>query len=384
MQEPKNLAILGSTGSIGCNTLKVAQELSHIRVWALSGYSNLQLLQEQALALRPDRVVAACSQTAAEFKFDLGLRERLRTGPDALIEVAEDPAVDIVVAAIVGQAGLASTLAAVRAGKRVALANKEALVVAGDLMTRAARDSRAELVPVDSEHSAIWQSALAGDAKEIRRVILTASGGPFRNFSAEQLAQVTVAEALDHPNWEMGQKITIDSATMINKALEMIEAKWLFGLRPDQIEVMIHPQSIVHSLVEFVDGSVIAQLSPPDMKLPIQYALTYPHRVPGIAERIDWSSAWRLEFFPPNSLQQAALDLGRYVCENTGTCGAVLNAANEIAVAAFLAERISFNEIVPRCREILEQHKTITSPTYEQLIAADEWARQEMNKWIFA
>jgi 1-deoxy-D-xylulose-5-phosphate reductoisomerase len=251
-------------------------------------------------------------------------------------------------------------------------------------MTRAARDSRAELVPVDSEHSAIWQSALAGDAKEIRRVILTASGGPFRNFSAEQLAQVTVAEALDHPNWEMGQKITIDSATMINKALEMIEAKWLFGLRPDQIEVMIHPQSIVHSLVEFVDGSVIAQLSPPDMKLPIQYALTYPHRVSGIAERIDWSSAWRLEFFPPNSVQQAALDLGRCVCENTGTCGAVLNAANEIAVAAFLAERISFNEIVPRCREILEQHKTITSPTYEQLIAADEWARQEMNKWIFA
>jgi 1-deoxy-D-xylulose-5-phosphate reductoisomerase len=384
MQEPKNLAVLGSTGSIGCNTLKVAQELSHIRVWALSGFANLQLLEQQALALHPKRIVAACSQTAAEFEFDSGLRDRIRTGADALIEVAEDPEVDIVVAAIVGQAGLASTLAAVRAGKRVALANKEALVVAGDLITRAARDSRAELVPVDSEHSAIWQSALAGDAKEIRRVILTASGGPFRNFSAEKLAQVTVAEALDHPNWEMGQKITIDSATMINKALEMIEAKWLFGLRPDQIEVMIHPQSIVHSLVEFVDGSVIAQLSPPDMKLPIQYALTYPHRVSGIAERFDWSSAWRLEFFPPNSLQQAALDLGRYVCENTGTCGAVLNAANEIAVSAFLAERISFNEIVPRCREILEQHKTITSPTYEQLIAADEWARQEMNKWIFA
>jgi 1-deoxy-D-xylulose-5-phosphate reductoisomerase len=384
MQEPKNLAVLGSTGSIGCNTLKVAQELSHIRVWALSGFANLQLLEQQALALHPKRIVAACSQTAAEFEFDSGLRDRIRTGADALIEVAEDPEVDIVVAAIVGQAGLASTLAAVRAGKRVALANKEALVVAGDLITRAARDSRAELVPVDSEHSAIWQSALAGDAKEIRRVILTASGGPFRNFSAEKLAQVTVAEALDHPNWEMGQKITIDSATMINKALEMIEAKWLFGLRPDQIEVMIHPQSIVHSLVEFVDGSVIAQLGPPDMKLPIQYALTYPHRVSGIAERFDWSSAWRLEFFPPNSLQQAALDLGRYVCENTGTCGAVLNAANEIAVSAFLAERISFNEIVPRCREILEQHKTITSPTYEQLIAADEWARQEMNKWIFA
>ena len=384
MQEPKNLAVLGSTGSIGCNTLKVAQELSHIRVWALSGFSNLPLLQEQALAYWPQRIVAACSQISAEFEFASELSERIRIGPAALIEVAEDPAVDIVVAAIVGQAGLASTLAAVQAGKRVALANKEALVVAGDLMTRAARESRAELVPVDSEHSAIWQSALAGDAKEIRRVILTASGGPFRNFSAEQLNQVTVAEALNHPNWEMGQKITIDSATMVNKALEMIEAKWLFGLRSDQIEVMIHPQSIVHSLVEFVDGSVIAQLSPPDMKLPIQYALTYPHRVSGIAERIDWRSAWQLEFFPPNSVQQAALDLGRYVCENVGTCGAVLNAANEIAVAAFLAERISFHEIVPRCREILEQHTTITSPTYDQLLAADEWARQEMNKWIFA
>ncbi len=384
MQEPKNLAVLGSTGSIGCNTLKVAQELSHIRVWALSGFSKLQILQEQAHTFQPQRIVAACSQTAKEFEFDPRWIERVRTGSNALIEVAEHPEVDIVVAAIVGQAGLASTLAAVRSGKRVALANKEALVVAGDLMTHAARESGAELVPIDSEHSAIWQSALAGETQEIRRVILTASGGPFRNFSAEQLAQVTVEQALDHPNWEMGQKITIDSATMINKALEMIEAKWLFGLQPGQIEVMIHPQSIVHSLVEFVDGSVIAQLSPPDMKLPIQYALTYPHRVSGIAERLDWGSAWRLEFFPPNSLQQSALDLGRYVCEHTGTCGAVLNAANEVAVAAFLARRISFHEIVPRCREILEQHETITSPTYEQLLAADEWARQEMNKWIFA
>jgi 1-deoxy-D-xylulose-5-phosphate reductoisomerase len=251
-------------------------------------------------------------------------------------------------------------------------------------LTATAVANGGELIPVDSEHSAIFQACRGGRKSEIRRVILTASGGPFLNHSAADLARVTVSDALRHPKWQMGQKITIDSATMMNKALEVIEARWLFGLDPDQIQVMIHPQSIIHSMVEFCDGSILAQLSPPDMRLPIQYALTYPDRVPGPAQTLDWSARWNLELLPVNNVQQAALDLGFWVCRHGGTSGAVLNAANEVAVAAFLQERLPFNEIVPRCREILEQHRPLSQPTYEDLLAADTWARQEMNQWIFA
>lgn len=386
----KNLAVLGSTGSIGVSTLAVAKELRDVRIFGLSGHAKLERLMEQVKEHSPQVAVCTSQSTPASEgpsrigEFGSDWNGRILWGSEGLVELATAPEVDIVVAAIVGQAGLESTLAATQAGKRVALANKEALVIAGDLVTKAAKDSGAELVPIDSEHSAIWQAAASGRREEIRRVILTASGGPFRNFDQQQLAAVTVSQALAHPIWDMGPKITVDSATMLNKTLEMIEAKWLFGLSPEQIEVVIHPQSIVHSMVEFVDGSVMAQLSPPDMKLPIQYALTYPARMPGPAPKMNWDSLFRLEFIPPNSLQRAALALGRQVCEVGGTSGAVLNAANEVAVQAFMDGKLSFLEIVPSCREILEQHQTIPNPTYEQLLAADCWARQEMNQWILA
>ena len=250
---------------------------------------------------------------------------------------------DIVVSAIVGSAGLQSTWAAVEAGKTVALANKESLVVGGPLMTELARRKNAKILPVDSEHSAVFQALQAGRREEVRRVILTASGGPFRTFSAEQLAQVTVADALAHPTWAMGPKITVDSATLMNKALEIIEARWLFGLSADQIAVVIHPQSIVHSMVEYKDGSVIAQLSPPDMKLPIQYALTWPERREGVAAKLDWSRAMELRFEPPDFERFGALRLGLEAAAAGGTAGAVLNGANEAAVAAFLDGRLRFD-----------------------------------------
>ncbi|MFN9366664.1 MAG: 1-deoxy-D-xylulose-5-phosphate reductoisomerase, partial [Planctomycetota bacterium] len=239
-----------------------------------------------------------------------------------------------------------------------------------------------KIVPVDSEHSAVWQASLAGRKEEIKRVVLTASGGPFRDLSPEQLAQVTPRDALAHPTWNMGPKITIDSATLLNKALEIIEARWLFDLQPDQIEVVIHPQSIVHSLVEFRDGSVLAQLGPPDMRLPIQYALSHPQRVAGPARRMDWTVRNQLDLIPPNEVQRSALELGFEVIRRGGSAGAVLNAANEAAVAAFLAGNLGFAEIVPACREVLEQHQVLANPTLDQLLAADRWAREEIEAWI--
>ena len=282
------------------------------------------------------------------------------------------------VSAIVGSAGLRGTWAAVEAGKRIALANKETLVVAGPLVTRLAAHSGATIVPVDSEHSAIFQALQAGRPNEVKRVVLTASGGPFRCHSREQLARVTPEDALRHPTWNMGRKITVDSATMMNKALEIIEARWLFDLRPDQIEVVVHPQSIVHSLVEFIDGSIVAQLSPPDMKLPIQYALSYPERVAGIAAKLNWTEALRLEFEPPDPERFPALALGMEVARVGGSAGAVVNAANETAVAGFLAGDLGFTEIVPACRSILEHHDFDANPTLDELIELDVWARREV------
>jgi 1-deoxy-D-xylulose-5-phosphate reductoisomerase len=245
-----------------------------------------------------------------------------------------------------------------------------------------ARAHNAPLLPVDSEHSAVFQALQAGRREEVRRVVLTASGGPFRTYTAEQLATVTVAEALSHPTWQMGPKITIDSATLMNKALEIIEARWLFDLGPDQIGVVIHPQSIVHSLVEFIDGSVIAQLSPPDMKLPIHYALEWPNRRPSVAAKLDWSQAMQLQFDPPDPQRFGALALGQEVARVGGTAGAVLNGANEAAVEAFLAGELGFEEIVPACRDVLEHHEFDPTPTLEQLFQADGWARQEISRWV--
>ena len=378
----KNIAILGSTGSIGRNGLDVIRQVSGLKLFGISGHKRLDLLKSQVQEYAPTMVVASDQALASSYEFPRSELIEYKQGKSGLEELASHPEVDTVLAAIVGRAGLESTWAAIKAGKTVALANKETLVLAGAQVMKMAQESNATILPVDSEHSAVFQAMQAGQPKEIDRIILTASGGPFRNLSSEQLKSVTVEQALSHPTWDMGQKISVDSATMMNKALEIIEARWLFGLEPDQIDVMIHPQSIIHSLVEFSDSSVVAQMSPPDMKLPIQYALTYPNRIPGPAPRLDFSQAISLELEPPDLDRFPALELGFEVARQGGTTGAVLNAANETAVSAFLERKISFNDIVTACREILNQHEFETNPSLENLISIDLWARKEISKWI--
>ena len=374
-----NVAVLGSTGSIGRNTLEVIGASSgRLTAVGLSAHCNLDLLQEQAAEFRPAWIVASDAPSAERKNWSLPAGVELLSGTDAIERAVSRPEVDVVVTAIVGSAGLRGTWAAVEAGKKIALANKETLVVAGPLVMRLAAQRGATIVPVDSEHSAIFQALQAGRRAEVKRVVLTASGGPFRCHTREQLAQVTPQDALRHPTWNMGRKITVDSATMMNKALEIIEARWLFDLRFDQIEVVIHPQSIVHSLVEFIDGSIIAQLSPPDMKLPIQYALSYPERVEGIAAKLNWAQSFRLEFEPPDPERFPAVALGMEVARVGGSAGAVVNAANETAVAGFLAGDLGFTEIVPACRSILEHHDFDANPTLEHLLELDVWARREV------
>ena len=379
-----NVAVLGSTGSIGRSTLEViAASAGTLRAVALSAHSSVAALERQAREVFPRWVVATDEQAAARHAWaGLPPGVELLVGSESVERIVADDGVDIVVAAIVGSAGLRGTWAALEAGKTVALANKETLVMAGPLVMDLARRRKATILPVDSEHSAVFQALQAGRRQELRRIVLTASGGPFRTFTTAQMAEVTVAEALAHPTWDMGPKITVDSATMMNKALEIIEARWLFDVDVDQIGVMIHPQSVVHSLVEFVDGSVIAQLSPPDMKLPIQYALTYPTRTEGVAAKLDWTESLRLEFEPPDCERFPALDLGREAARAGGTAGAVLNAANEAAVAGFLSGDLAFSEIVPACRSVLSNHQFDPRPTLDELIQIDGWARQEVSRWV--
>jgi 1-deoxy-D-xylulose-5-phosphate reductoisomerase len=376
------VAVLGSTGSIGRNALEViAASGGRLEAVALAAHRNTGLLEEQAARFGPRWVVVTDPQAAAEHDWSrLGSAELL-VGSDAVERVVASPEVDIVLSAIVGSAGLQGTWAALEAGKTVALANKETLVMAGPLVMDLARRRGARILPVDSEHSAVFQALEAGRAGQVRRIILTASGGPFRKHALAELAEVTVEDALAHPNWRMGRKITVDSATMMNKALEIIEARWLFDIPADQIEVVIHPQSVVHSLVEFVDGSVVAQLSPPDMKLPIQYALTYPERRPGIAARMDWQKAWQFDFEPPDLERFPALELGWEAARAGGTTGAVLNAANEAAVAGFLSGELKFTEIVPTCRSVLANHHFEANPSLTRLAELDAWARQEVARW---
>jgi 1-deoxy-D-xylulose-5-phosphate reductoisomerase len=377
---PTRIAVLGATGSIGRSTLEVvAGSKGMIRTVALTAHGNTSLLLQQANDFRP-RWIVVTDPPAAERQdwSSLSGDVELLVGPEAVARVVADPEIDIVVSAIVGSAGLRGTWAALEAGKTVALANKESLVVGGPLVTQLAREKNARILPVDSEHSAVFQALQAGRREEVRRVILTASGGPFRNYTREQLSRVTVADALDHPTWAMGPKITVDSATLMNKALEIIEARWLFDLMPDQIGVIIHPQSIVHSMVEYNDGSVIAQMSLPDMKLPIQYALTWPQRRDGVAAKMDWNRSMELRFEPPDFERYEALRLGLEVAKAGGTSGAVLNGANEAAVAAFLEGRLGFNDIVPTCQRILQNHNFDPQPDLDQVIRMDQWARQEV------
>lgn len=380
---PRNVAVLGCTGSIGTAALEVIDALGgDYRVYALSAHRQHEQLA--AAAQRYGAIAALTDAHAAECCDWLqsgGPDDRRLCGPDSLPQLASDPAVDIVVAAVVGAAGLASAMAAAQAGKRLALANKEALVVAGSLLTRLAADHGAQLLPVDSEHSAIFQAIADNQHSQVQRLVLTASGGSLRDWPIPQLADATPGDALKHPTWAMGAKITIDSATMMNKALEVIEARWLFGVPADRISVVVHPQSIIHSMVEFVDGSVMAQLSPPDMKLPIQYALTYPDRRAGPSRRFDWSQNVQLTWSPADLARYPALELGFRVARDGGTAGAVLNAANEVAVQRFLDGEIRFTDIVACVEAVLDHHDFDATADLAGLLSQDVRARQEAAAW---
>ncbi len=382
MQPETNIAILGATGSVGQNALTVVRELSGFKVFGITGHSRSDLLLEQTRDFTPEFTVFSDRSIQQEIDCSQIPDTTVHFGHEAITQLASHSSIDIVVAAIMGRAGLESTWSAVEHGKRVALANKETLVVAGQQIQQLARQSGAELIPVDSEHSAIYQCLQSGKSSEVAQIVLTASGGPFRELTPDELKCVTVEQALDHPTWNMGQKITIDSATMMNKCLEIIEARWLFDIDPEKISVVIHPQSIIHSMVEFCDGSIISQMSPPDMKLPIQYALTYPDRLAGPSPRLDLGQSHELQLLPPDPEKFPALQLGFEVAAKGGTTGAVLNAANEAAVGAFLNRQISFTDIVAACREILDNHNFEPNPTLTTLMHQDRWAREEINKWI--
>ncbi len=384
-QATKNIAILGSTGSIGTNTIEVIRScLSRFRIVGLSAHTSLDELYSQVQEFEPEWVVGTCRTAWDEFQHPVLKDTANLGGTEHLDSLVRADNVDIVVAAMVGSAGLASTYAAIESGKRIALANKETLVMAGRQVMAAARLNQAEILPVDSEHSAVFQALGETPLEQVSRVVLTASGGPFRDFSSADLKNVTIQQALAHPTWRMGKKISIDSATMMNKALEIIEARWLFDLPPEKLGVVVHPQSIVHSLVEFIDGSVVTQMSPPDMKLPIQYALTYPERCTSPAQKTDWTQAVCHELIPADFERFPALELGFEVARQGGTTGAVLNAANEAAVEAFLNGQIGFTDIVASCRTILDHHEFDPNPDLNELIKIDAWARQEIAKWILA
>ena len=377
----KRVAILGSTGSIGRNCLDVLGGLGdEFEVVGLAARGSWQLLAQQSERWHP-RLVALCdAEHAGALRNSLNGTTGVLDGPEAMTTLIDECECDTVVCAVVGAAGLAATHRAVERGLRVALANKEAMVVAGALLVSLARERGALIIPIDSEHSAVFQAMQAGRPDEVRRVILTASGGPFREWTREQIAEATVADALNHPTWDMGPKISIDSATMMNKALEIIEARWMFGLEPENIEVVIHPESIVHSLVEFCDGSIIAQLGMPDMRIPIQYALTYPERRNCPSDRLDLTTLRQLTFEEPDEERFPALRLGREAACRGGSAGAVLNAANEAAVGLFREGKIRFAAISELVERALDGHHWLASPSLEDLMAADRWARDEVTQ----
>jgi 1-deoxy-D-xylulose-5-phosphate reductoisomerase len=373
----KKVVLLGSTGSIGTSTIKVVEDLrEQLQLVGLAAGNNVKLLAEQAAAHRPEAVCIQNSEKAAELQRLLRSGTKIYCGDEGLVELATLPSAEIVLIAIVGTAGLKPALAAIRAGKDIAVASKEILVMAGEIVMSEARKYGVKVLAVDSEHSAIFQCLDNKPCVSVRKLWLTASGGPFRQTPQSEFAEITVARALKHPSWVMGRKITIDSATLFNKGLEMIEARWLFDVEMDRVGVVVHPQSVIHSMVEFVDGSIIAQLSTPDMCLPIQYALTYPDRVASARVQTDFPKIASLTFEEPDLERFPSLDLARTAGKVGGTLPAVLNAANEVAVEAFCNEEISFTQITETVAHTMKAHSVVEHPALEQILAADSWARQ--------
>ncbi|HEX7401525.1 MAG TPA: 1-deoxy-D-xylulose-5-phosphate reductoisomerase [candidate division Zixibacteria bacterium] len=378
----KNVVVLGSTGSIGRNALEV---LSHFpdqfTLWGISANSNVNLLEEQIRQFKPRLAVVADEKSFPSFPRNYDTE--IFSGLAGLKKLCTAPEVDLVINALVGSVGLIPSLDALESGKTLATANKESLVMAGELLIRKAKEKGTEIIPIDSEHSAIQQCLLSGKKNEVKRIILTASGGPFWGKSETELSRITVEEALSHPTWEMGKKISVDSASLMNKGLEVIEAHWLFDVPPDRIKVVIHPQSIVHSMVEFVDGSVIAQMSVPDMKLPLQYALFYPRRVYSPNTTLDLTKTKQLTFFEPDFDKFPCLKLAYHVLEMGGTAPAVLNSANEAAVNAFLSRQIKFTDIYSLLHKVLIQHQVKLSPSLDDILNADKWGRQKAEELCF-
>jgi 1-deoxy-D-xylulose-5-phosphate reductoisomerase len=382
----RTVSILGSTGSIGCNTLKVIEHLGDMRVVAMAAGRNMSKFAEQIARFRPDIVSCETQECAETLERELhGLnaeKPRIELSLAGLVEVATHPDAEIVVSATVGAVGFVPTLKAIEAGKRIALANKETLVMAGELMTAAAERSGAEILPVDSEHNAIHQCLRGETPREVKRLVLTASGGPFRCSSKAEIENATREEALAHPNWTMGDKITIDSATLMNKGLEVIEAKWLFGFDADQISVVVHPQSVVHSMVEMVDGSVIAQMGVTDMRHAIQYALTFPERRENCMPPLDLTGLGEMTFEQPDTDRFPCLALAYRAIQGGGTTPAVLNAANETSVRAFLDGKIKLSDIARINEQVMRAHVASPAASIEAILNADNWARSQADAML--
>ena len=383
--EKKKIAILGSTGSIGTQALQVIEEHADLyEAYVLTANNRVELLIEQARRFMPEAVVIANEDKYEVLRDALAdLPVKVYAGAEALCQIVQERPVDVVLTAMVGFAGLRPTISAIKAGKAIALANKETLVVAGELINRLANDYHADIIPVDSEHSAIFQ-CLAGEVSPVEKIILTASGGPFRTFSHEQLASVTKAQALKHPNWSMGAKITIDSASMMNKGFEVIEAKWLFGVEPGQIQVVVHPQSIVHSAVQFADGAVKAQLGMPDMRVPIQYAFSYPLRLQSSFERLDLFRVGTLTFEEPDTRRFRNLALAYEALHEGGNMPCIVNAANEIVNRAFLEDRIGFLQMSDVIANTMRKTSFVKKPTYEDYLQTDAEARRIAEEYVGA
>ncbi len=378
----KRITILGSTGSIGTNSLDVIKRFpDRFQATYLSANANVKMLAEQAKAFRPKGVVIMDERLEPELKTLLKDESiEVMVGEEGLCEIARRSDVDFVIGSVVGFAGLKPTVEAIKAGKDVGLANKETLVVGGSLITHLVNENNTQLLPIDSEHSAIFQCIVGERPEFIGKIILTASGGPFRTWDKSDFESITVADALNHPNWKMGSKITIDSATMMNKGLEVIEAKWLFDLELEKIDVLVHPQSIVHSMVEFKDGSVKAQLGVPDMKVPIQYALTHPERIYADYDRLDWTSIKKLDFETPDTEKFRCLALAYEACAQGGTYPTVLNAANEVAVDLFLNDKIPFVKIPELIEEAMQAHQDLEATCIDDLVEVDKLTRQRIHE----